>query len=127
MLSIEPGAAMWWSYLLVAVTLLSFVIKPYPNDVLITVTGSTGPIYSGISMLYIVEYVSAAATVRATPLNAYDMYVKTLVLSIFENAERTNTNVSTSIIPMAKKTARLIAIWTPSVADATADIVNADI
>jgi len=80
-------------------------------------------------MLHIVEYVSAAATVRATPLNGYDMYIKTLVLSIFENAERTNipSNESTSIIPVAKKTARLIAIWTPSVADATADIVNADI
>ena len=82
-----------------------------------------------MSILYIVEYVSAAATVRTTPLNAYDMYVKIFILSIFENAERTNilSSVSTNIKPMAKKTVRLIATCTPAVADATADIVNADI
>ena len=57
------------------------------------------------------------------------MYLNPLVPSVLENAERkmTLSNVSTGIIPRAKNPARTRAIWTPAVADATADKVIAEI
>ncbi len=123
MLSIELGS-------IVFVTILFLVTNPYPNAAPIIVTASTGPVNEGSKSTFVItEYDSKAAIVRATALNAYDMYAKALVLSIFDYADRTNilSNESTNIIPIAKKTASIRAIWTPSVADATTDNVNADI
>lgn len=58
-----------------------------------------------MSTLVITAYDSKSAIDRAIALNAYDMYTNALVLSILENAERTNilSKVSTNIIPMTKK------------------------
>ncbi len=79
--------------------------------------------------MVITAYDSKAAIVKATPLNAYDRYVKPLVLNILENAERRNTlsKVSTGIKPKAKNPASMSATYTPSVAEATTDNVTADI
>ena len=77
----------------------------------------------------ITEYDSIAAIVRATPLSAYAIYLNALVLNILENADRRTTlsSVSTGIIPMAKNPASINATCTPSVAEATADNVRAEI
>src|SRR5690348_17974730 len=90
----------------------------------------TGPIKGeNISLPDMVEYDSSAATKSATPLNPYAMYRKPLVSNILENAERITTlsRVSTGIMPSAKNPERISAVWIPAVADATADIVIAEI
>jgi hypothetical protein len=82
------------------------VTKQYPKAPAIIIIAKTGPVIGGtMSTLVITAYDSKAAIDRAIALNAYDMYTKALVLSILENAERTNilSKVSTNIIPMTKK------------------------
>ncbi len=106
------------------------VAKAYPNIPEIIITPKTGPVNGGnMFELDITEYDSIAAIVKASPLNAYAIYVKPLVLNILENAERRTTlsNVSIGIIPIAKNPARISATCTPSVADAATVNVNADI
>ena len=82
-----------------------------------------------MSELLMTEYDSIAAIVMASPLNAYAIYLNALVLNILENAERSTTlsSVSTGIIPIAKNPASINATCTPSVAEATADNVRAEI
>lgn len=111
-------------------TALFRVTKEYPNVPEIIITANTGPVNGDkIFVLVMTEYDSIAAIVKASPLNAYAIYVKPLVLNILENAERRTTlsNVSTGIIPRAKNPARISATCTPSVADAATVNVNADI
>ena len=106
------------------------VTKPYPNAPEIIITAKTGPVNGGkIFVLVMTEYDSIAAIVKASPLNAYAIYVNPLVLNILENAERTTilSNVSIGIIPIAKNPARTSATCTPSVADAATVNVKADI
>ena len=94
------------------------------------ITAKTGPVKSGNRFeLLMTAYDSIAAIAKASPLNAYAIYVNPLVLNILENAERraTLSNVSTGIIPKAKNPARIRATCIPSVADAATVNVNADI
>lgn len=115
---------------LVILDFLFRVAKLYPKAAEIIVTAKTGPVNGGkMFELLITEYDSIAATAKASPLNAYAIYVKPLVLNILENAERRTTlsKVSIGIIPEAKNPARISATCTPSVADAATVSVNADI
>ena len=86
---------------------------------------------SGLSFpeLVTVSYEVTTAMVNATALKAYVMYLKHLVLSILEKADRSMklSSVSTGIIPAAKNPARTRAICIPRVAEATADRVIAEI
>lgn len=109
---------------------LFFVIKTYPKEIAIIDTAKTGPIHSGSTFVpIIVEYDSNEATIMARPLNAYAIYLKPVVSNILENAERRTTlsSVSIGIIPRAKNPERINAVWIPAVADATADMVIAEI
>jgi hypothetical protein len=104
------------------------VAKAYPNAAQIIITARIGPVKSGnMSDLLITEYDSIAAIAKASPLNAYAIYVKPLVLNILENAERRTklSNVSTGIIPKAKNPARISATCIPSVAETATVNVNA--
>jgi len=106
------------------------VTKLYPNTPEIITTANTGPVNGGkIFVLVMTEYDSIAAIVKASPLNAYAMNVKPLVVNILENAERRTalSNVSIGIIPRAKNQARISATCTPRVAEAATVNVNADI
>src|SRR5437660_9901845 len=89
-----------------------------------------GPNQVGIMFeLVITAYASVKAIVRATPLNAYAIYLKPLVSIILEKGARRTTlsNVSTGIMPIPKNAARMRPTCTPSVADALAPSVHADI
>src|SRR5205823_3560726 len=106
------------------------VAMAYPNEKEIITIARIGPVKGGnMSEWVMTEYDSNAAILRATPLNAYAMYLNTLVLNILENAERRTTlsRVSTGIIPIAKNPASINATCTPTVAEATADNVIAEI
>src|SRR5581483_8114620 len=83
-------------------SLLAFVTYEYPNEVAIIPTASAGPSHSGIiSVPARIEYDTIAATDSATPLSAYDRYLKPFVLNILENADRSTklSSVSSGIIP----------------------------